>query len=139
MGPYQMDKYWYQWVRNGHEERAPVTLMNVRALIASPREGDLLPRDETAIRGVAWSGAGSISKVDISLNDGPWREARLVGERRRAAWQWWELITRLEHAGPVAIRARATDIAGRIQPERADWNRLGYGNNSIHTVTAQIV
>jgi DMSO/TMAO reductase YedYZ molybdopterin-dependent catalytic subunit len=139
MGPYQMDKYWYQWVRNGHEERAPVTLMNVRALIASPREGDLLPRDEAAIRGVAWSGAGSMSKVDISLNGGPWREARLVGERRRAAWQWWELITRLEHAGPVAIRARATDIAGRTQPERAEWNRLGYGNNSIHSVTVQVV
>ena len=83
MGPYQMDKYWYQWIRNGHEERAPVALMNVRALIASPREGDLLP-DETAIRGVAWSGGGSISKVDISLNDGPWREARLVGVRRPA-------------------------------------------------------
>jgi DMSO/TMAO reductase YedYZ molybdopterin-dependent catalytic subunit len=139
MGPYQMDKYWYQWVRNGREERAPVTLMNVRALIASPREGDLLPRDEAAIRGVAWSGAGSMSKVDISLNDGPWREARLVGERRRAAWQWWELITRLEHAGPVAIRARATDTAGRTQPRRAEWNRLGYGNNSIHSVTVQVV
>jgi DMSO/TMAO reductase YedYZ molybdopterin-dependent catalytic subunit len=139
VGPYQMDKYWYQWVRNGHEERAPVTLMNVRALIASPREGDLLPRDETAIRGVAWSGGGSISRVAISLNDGPWREARLVGERRRAAWQWWELITRLEHAGPVAIRARATDTAGRTQPERAEWNCLGYGNNSIHSVTVQVV
>ena len=47
-----------------------MALMNVRALIASPREGDLLPRDETAIRGVAWSGAGSISKVDISLMTG---------------------------------------------------------------------
>jgi hypothetical protein len=51
--------------------------MNVRALIASPDEGESLPRGETAIRGVAWSGAGSISGVDVSLNDGPWREARL--------------------------------------------------------------
>jgi Mo-co oxidoreductase dimerisation domain len=72
------------------------------------------------------------------LNDGPWREARLIGERPRAAWQWWELITRLE-PGPVAIRARATDIAGRTQPERAEWNHLGYGNNSIHSVRVQVV
>jgi hypothetical protein len=49
------------------------------------------------------------------------------------------LITRLEHAGPVAIRARATDIAGRTQPERAGWNRLGYLNNSIHSVTVQVI
>jgi hypothetical protein len=37
------------------------------------------------------------------------------------------------------VRARATDAAGRTQPERAEWNRLGYGNNSIHAVTAQVV
>lgn len=136
---YQTEKYWYQWVRNGRDERAPVTLVGVRALISSPDQGESLPRGETAIRGVAWSGAESISRVDVSLNDGPWREARLVGERRRSAWQWWELITRLEQTGPLAVRARATDMAGRTQPERAEWNRLGYGNNSIHSVTAQVI
>jgi hypothetical protein len=62
-----------------------------------------------------------------------------VGERRRGAWQWWELITQLEETGPLKVRARATDMANRTQPERAEWNRLGYGNNSIHTVTAQII
>ena len=136
---YQTEKYWYQWVRNGCDERAPVTLMNVRALIASPDQGESLPGGETAIRGVAWSGAGSISRVDVSLNDGPWREARLVGERRRCAWQWWELITQLEQMGPLVVRARATDMAGRTQPARAEWNRLGYGNNSIHCVIARVI
>ena len=136
---YQAEKYWYHWARNGHDERAPVKLMNVRALVSSPDEGENLPRGETAIRGVAWSGAGSISRVDVCLNDGPWCEARLVGERRRAAWQWWELITRLEETGPLTVRARATDTAGRTQPEHAVWNRLGYGNNSIHTVTARVI
>ena len=47
-GHYQTDKYWYEWVRNGRVEREPVTLMNVRALIASPDEGASLPRGETA-------------------------------------------------------------------------------------------
>lgn len=36
---YQAEKYWYHWVRNGHDERAQVKLMNVRALISSPEEG----------------------------------------------------------------------------------------------------
>ncbi len=36
---YQVVKYWYHWVRNGHDERAQVKLMNVRALISSPEEG----------------------------------------------------------------------------------------------------
>jgi DMSO/TMAO reductase YedYZ molybdopterin-dependent catalytic subunit len=136
---YQTDKYWYEWVRGGNEEREPVTLMNVRALIASPSEGTELPRGETAIRGVAWSGAASISRVEVSLNDGPWSQARLVGERRRGAWQWWELITQIDEAGPLTVRARATDMIGRTQPERAEWNRLGYGNNSVHAITAEVV
>ncbi|WFU47713.1 sulfite oxidase [Sinorhizobium terangae] len=136
---HQTEKYWYEWVRNGNDERAPVTLMNVRALIASPDQGESLPRGETAIRGVAWSGAGSICRVEVSLNGGPWHEARLVGERRPGAWQWWELITRLDRIGPLAVRARATDMTGRIQPERAEWNRMGYGNNSIHSVAARVI
>jgi class 3 adenylate cyclase len=41
--------------------------------------------------------------------------------------------------GPLKVRARATDMASRTQPERAEWNRLGYGNNSIQTVAAQII
>ncbi|WDZ79351.1 sulfite oxidase (plasmid) [Ensifer adhaerens] len=136
---YQTEKYWFHWVRNGQDERAPVELMNVRALISSPDEGECLPLGEIAIRGVAWSGAGCISRVDVSLDGGPWREARLVGERRPSSWQWWELITRLEHTGPLTVRARATDTAGRTQPERAEWNRLGYGNNSIHSVAARVI
>ena len=135
---YQTDKYWYEWVRGGEDEREPVRLMNVRALIASPDPGERLPRGETAIRGVAWSCAGPITKVEVSLNGGLWREARLVGEGQRAAWQWWELITRFHEPGPIVVRARASDVAGLTQPEHAEWNRLGYGNNSIHQVTAEV-
>jgi hypothetical protein len=41
--------------------------------------------------------------------------------------------------GPVTLRARATDLAGRTQPEHAEWNRLGYGNNAIQEVTLQVL
>ena len=37
------------------------------------------------------------------------------------------------------MRARATDLAGRTQPERAEWNRLGYGNNAIQQVSIRVV
>lgn len=138
-GYFQTTKYWYEWVRDGRDEREPVTLLNVRALIVTPAPGMSLPRGETAIRGVAWSGAERIAKVEVSLNDGPWQEARLIGEGRPGAWQWWELLASLDEAGPLAVRARATDKAGRTQPDQAEWNRLGYGNNSIHTVAAQVI
>ena len=38
----------------------------------------------------------------------------------------------------VTLRARATDLAGRNQPETAEWNRLGYGNNGIQQVEVRI-
>ena len=136
---YQTDKYWYEWTRGGRAESAPVRLMNVRALIAEPDPGSCVPRGETAIRGVAWSGAGPIACVDVSVNGGAWQAARLLGEPRAGAWQWWELITALDRPGPLSLRARATDSTGREQPDCAEWNRLGYGNNSIHEVSAQIV
>lgn len=138
-GYFQATKYWYEWVRDGREEREPVTLMNVRALIVTPAPGMKLPRGETAIRGVGWSGAAGIAKIEVSLNGGPWQEARLIGEPSRGAWQWWELRASLEQAGPLVIRARATDMAGRTQPDLAEWNRFGYGNNSVHSVAAHVV
>src|SRR5262249_9073603 len=93
---------------------------------------------ELAVRGVAWSGAAAIAHVDVSIGGGEWQAARLVTERQRHGWQWWELITRVEKPGVITLRARATDLAGRSQPERAEWNRLGYGNNPIHHVSLRI-
>jgi hypothetical protein len=75
----------------------------------------------------------------VSTNGGHWQDARLVGERKRHGWQWWELTTRFEEAGEATVRARATDLAGRTQPDHAEWNRLGYGNNAIQQVPIRIV
>nr|WP_234895772.1 hypothetical protein [Sinorhizobium medicae] len=49
------------------------------------------------------------------------------------------MITQLEETGPLTVRARVTDMTCRTQPEHAEWNRLGYGNNSIHSVAVRVV
>jgi len=93
---------------------------------------------ELVIRGVAWSGAAPIKGVDIRIGDRPWQQARLVGDRQRHRWQWWELLTHLDEPGPATIRARATDLAGHTQPAQPRRNRLGYGGDAIHTVQLQL-
>jgi DMSO/TMAO reductase YedYZ molybdopterin-dependent catalytic subunit len=133
-GHYQADKYQYEWEREGQIVREPVSLQRVRALITEPSPHEQLPRGALAVRGVAWSGAAPIARVEISVNGERWQDARLIGERQRHRWQWWELLTRVHDPGPLTVRARATDLAGRTQPEVADWNRLGYGNNAIQHV-----
>ncbi len=122
-GYFQVDKY--------HVDGEPVTLQHVRSLIVEPGPDQAVDRGDVAIRGVAWSGAAPIARVDVSVDGGQCQQATLVGDRHRHRWQWWELATRFEEAGVRSVRARATDLAGRVQPDRGRWNRLGYGNNAI--------
>jgi len=138
-GYYQHEKYCYEWERDGRVDREPVTLQQVRSLITAPGSADEVPRGQVAIRGVAWSGAAPIAHVHVSVDGTSWHEARLIGDRKRHSWQWWELISTIERAGAVTLRARASDMAGRVQPEHAEWNRLGYGNNAIQEIPIRVV
>ncbi len=137
-GHFQTDRYYYEWRRNGGVTREPVALQQVRALITDPAPGQLVGGGDLTVRGVAWSGAAPIARVEVSVGGGAWREARLVGNPKRHSWQWWELATRIEESGTISLRARATDLAGRTQPEKPEWNRLGYGNNSIQEVLVHL-
>jgi DMSO/TMAO reductase YedYZ molybdopterin-dependent catalytic subunit len=138
-GHYQGDKYRYEWQREGRTESEPVTLQRVRALITEPSPQLEMRAGELVIRGVAWSGVAPISCVEVSVNGGDWQDARLVSAHNRYSWQWWELMTRIDEPGDLVLRARATDQAGRTQPDRAEWNRLGYGNNAIQEVPIRVV
>jgi DMSO/TMAO reductase YedYZ molybdopterin-dependent catalytic subunit len=138
-GHFQAGSYIYEWQRDEQVVREPVTLQRVRSLITEPRAGEELTAGDLAVRGVAWSGAAPIARVEVSIGRGPWQDARLVGDRNRHSWQWWELISTVEGAGVTTVRARATDLASRTQPEQTEWNRLGYGNNSIEEVSVRIV
>lgn len=137
-GYFQNERYFYEWDDNRQPAREPVTLQRVRALITEPRPDQELEPGDMTLRGVAWSGAAPIARVEVSIGEGPWAEAHLLGEPTRHSWRWWEMSTRLDRRGPIAIRARATDFAGRTQPPQAKWNRLGYGANPVHEVLMRI-
>lgn len=139
VGHYQTDKYQFEREQDGRVVREPVTLQRVRALITEPVGNQEVARGDLVIRGVAWSGAAPIERVEVSVGEGSWQDARLVSERKRYSWQWWEVATRVTEPGLINLRARATDLAGRTQPESAEWNRLGYGNNAIQRVPIRVV
>jgi DMSO/TMAO reductase YedYZ molybdopterin-dependent catalytic subunit len=130
-GYYQVDKYQYERQRDGQLEKEPVTLQQVRSLIVEPRAEQTIARGETLIRGVAWSGAASIARVEVSVGRGPWQQATLVGDSHLGRWQWWQMVARVDTTGPISVRAKATDLAGRTQPDHPQWNAHGYGNNVV--------
>jgi DMSO/TMAO reductase YedYZ molybdopterin-dependent catalytic subunit len=133
-GFFQIRRYVYETLRDGTVEHEPVRLQQVRSVITQPSAGQEVTAGDLVVRGVAWSGAAPIDKVEVSIGTGPWQNARMIGQRHRHSWQWWELLTGIDGPGPTTLRARATDLAGRTQPERPHWNRLGYGANAVQNI-----
>lgn len=93
--------------------------MEVKSVITSPSPGLALQGPGLyEISGLAWSGVGRISKVEISADGGAtWGEAALSEPvldkaltRFRMAWQW--------NGGPAVIKSRAIDETGAVQPTR---------------------
>jgi DMSO/TMAO reductase YedYZ molybdopterin-dependent catalytic subunit len=138
-GYYQTTRYVYEWKRDGTVVTEPVGRQRVRSLITHPADGDAVDAARIEVHGLAWSGTSPIARVEVSVNGGDWLPARMLGRPTRYCWQQWELTTQTAQRDDISIRARATDQAGRAQPERGQWNRLGYGNNAIQTVFVRAV
>src|SRR3954470_17356037 len=61
VGEFQTGHYIYEWTDQPHE---PVTLLRVRARLTDPLSGATLPAGRQTLRGKAWSGSGSITRVE---------------------------------------------------------------------------
>jgi DMSO/TMAO reductase YedYZ molybdopterin-dependent catalytic subunit len=131
-GFFQTERYVYD--RNGE----PVRLQRVRALITRPGTDQELARGAVMVRGVAWSGAAPIARVDVSVAGGAWQKARLTGTPEPNEWQRWEYLASGLGPGEMTIRARASDLAGQVQPDQPEWNSFGYGANFVHEVQVVI-
>jgi DMSO/TMAO reductase YedYZ molybdopterin-dependent catalytic subunit len=104
----------------------------VKSVIAAPAEGSTLSQKVQTLFGFAWSGFGSIERVEVSTDGGDtWQAARLQAGSGPLAWTRWELAWTPSTRGPARIMARATDSAGNVQPETAVWNKFGYEMNAI--------
>jgi DMSO/TMAO reductase YedYZ molybdopterin-dependent catalytic subunit len=137
-GYFQAARYVYVRGRGGVVAPEPVRLQRVRAVITRPGDGQDLGVGGVIVRGVAWSGAAPVERVEVSVGGGPWRRACLVGAPGAHAWHQWEFLASGLPPGETSIRARAADLAGDVQPERPEWNRLGYGANFIDEVRVRL-
>lgn len=135
-GFHQSDYYVYRNL--GTDNGSPgerVTSIKVKSLISWPGRGQMLELGTHRLRGVAWSGAAPVAKVEISTDDGcTWRSATLQESGSRHAWRQWEYLWEAAEPGRYLIRARATDELDNAQPVTAPWNFRGFASNSIHAV-----
>jgi len=136
-GEFQTGHYVYEWPDRPHEY---VTEMRVRARITDPAPGATIPAGPYTVRGKAWSGTGPVARVHVSLTgEGDWHEAKLAPPRGPYRWQDWSFHWEANAPGRHTLRARATDAAGKVQPDVPPWNRIGYGNNAIEVSYVDVV
>jgi len=108
-----------------------VAQMRVRSLI--------LECGDAEIRGVAWSGFGTITRVEVSTDGGGnWHPAELdPTDSPHGVWRWRHRWTP-ETAGTYTLSCRATDFLGNTQPANQRWNSHGYGNNGPHSIALDV-
>ena len=96
----------------------------VKSVITRPSAGmETQRKGYVQITGLAWSGAGKISKVEISTDGGKnWREAKIHGPVHTKAhtrftydWEWT--------GQEAVIQSRATDETGDVQATLAELSK----------------
>jgi DMSO/TMAO reductase YedYZ molybdopterin-dependent catalytic subunit len=117
----------------------PLTRMPPRSLIIDPPEGATLAPGDNRIRGLAWSGAGAVTRVEVSVDDGAtWAPAEFTSARTPYLWRRWEYAWTASANREAVLCSRAFDARRHAQPLGAVWNRLGYANNAVQRVRVSI-
>jgi DMSO/TMAO reductase YedYZ molybdopterin-dependent catalytic subunit len=120
------------------EEMRPLTELFVKSNIT---EAPARVRVGTAasIRGIAFSGAPDIARVEVSDDGGQsWKDAVLDRLHDPYAWRLWSFRWEPRAAGKATLHARATDSRGSVQPGEAIWNPSGYLYNAWHSVEIEV-
>lgn len=121
------------WTDRGWAERAPV---KTSSRIDVPRPFARVQAGRVTVAGVAWAQTRGIAAVEVRVDDGPWRPARLAQQVDVDAWRQWVLDWDAE-PGQHSLQVRATDGDGRLQAgERADV--LPDGATGWHEVTVRV-
>jgi hypothetical protein len=117
----------------------PVTTMRVKSFVSSPVHNAEVAAGRVTVSGWAWSGDGQVTSVEVRAGDGEWQPATVEAATSPYAWVRWTIALDIEERGAIEISSRATDSTGSTQPAHIQWNRLGYGNNAIRSITVDVV
>jgi len=101
------------WTDRGWSELGPIKL---QSRIDVPRQGGSLDAGDTVIAGVAWQQHVGVSKVEVRIDDGAWKQATLAPAISDDTWVQWQIPWTAE-PGSHTIRCRATNAEGDTQTE----------------------
>jgi sulfane dehydrogenase subunit SoxC len=123
----------------GGQHRQYTWIQEAKSVITSPSGGQvILDQGFHQITGLAWSGRGKVTRVDVSTDGGRnWRTARLQEPvmnksltRFRIDWTW--------NGSQALLQSRVVDDTGYVQPQMRQLREVRgtrsiYHNNAIQT------
>lgn len=108
------DDYDPYWVKRGWAREAPI---KTQSRIDTPRPFARPKAGTVMVAGVAWAQRRGIERVEVRVDDGPWRQADLAAQHTIDTWrQWsypWQATT-----GSHTLTVRAKDRTGEVQTEK---------------------
>ena len=101
------------WIPRGWAKRGPIKM---QSRIDVPGPSATVEAERRPIAGVAWAPTRGIERVEVRIDDGPWREATLAARLDVDCWRQWFMpwdATRGRHV----IAVRSTDGTGEVQTD----------------------
>lgn len=99
------------WTDRGWSARGPV---KISSRIDVPR--DPVSAGEVVVAGVAWHQHTGIAGVEVSIDDGPWRDAELATAISADTWVQWSYRWDAD-PGSHVVKVRATSVDGEVQTD----------------------
>jgi DMSO/TMAO reductase YedYZ molybdopterin-dependent catalytic subunit len=123
----------------------PVRHKAVRSALKGPGVPDAISRmrflspGRHELKGMAWSGRGPITRVEISTDDRrTWRPAALAPQVGPFAWTPFAFTWDVQRRGDYILSSRATDAKGNVQPLEAPWNVQGMAVNNVERIPIRV-
>ncbi len=119
------------WVRRGWSVEAMVNPTSVVDTVATDAilkddEGYVVP-----VGGISYAGAKRISRVEVSVNDGDWQEAKLRQPLSELTWVLWRFDWRFQE-GEYRFAVRTYDGDGNLQSLESRGTRPD-GATGVHS------
>ncbi|MFJ7328300.1 molybdopterin-dependent oxidoreductase [Streptomyces cyaneofuscatus] len=108
------DDYDAYWVKRKWARKAPI---KTQSRIDTPKPFGRPEAGTVMVAGVAWAQHRGIEKVEIRVDDGPWRPAQLAEQDTVDTWRQWSYPWKATPGGHT-LTVRATDGTGEVQTEK---------------------
>jgi hypothetical protein len=109
----RFDRHEAYWTPRGYAARAPV---KISSRIDVPTSFARLRSGRVAVAGVAWAQGRGVRAVQVRVDKGPWRDARLAEAPGVDTWVQWVLEWDAT-PGQHTVECRVIDRTGAVQAE----------------------